>query len=745
MKRLVAIMLCLVMCVSVLASCSGDPVDTTAPVTPSTTKKPVDNTTAPNGGDETTTPDPGDNTTEKTEDTDPDEDEPIGTPDEVEAMLPTYPEREQLALDALGAKDAGTVASDYQTVGKTPISSISEITDPNGSYYLTTDISANDTTIEKFNGVLDGCGHTITTSETLFTTFGGTIINLTLKGDVTYSLEPKAPLAITVTTNALVYNVKNECNVTVNESSTAEGVLAGGFAIYLVGDNVRFVNCEYSGNLKNELNKAKNNRKSGGFIANVKTSTVGDDPDTPLVDFLFCTVSGNISASSHVAGLVGQIDSPATVSVYGTVLTGSVKGTFEGHMGGFLGYSSGTASATFTFVNCANNGTVKSECSSFDVGGFMGWSGTSGALSTTSFKWCANYKDISGLKNIGGFIAVIYGNANFEYCANYGALNVTPDPAKDISATTSWTGGFVGFTKGGESIYESCINYGNITIPTRQVRGGGLTGENQGVTATMNNCANFGNITYTFDNYKSDGTTEYLGDCRLGGISGAGENSAYTVTNCVNFGNLKSGIGKTAQPTGGILGFVTPKPTSPLKLENCMNYGDIDSAGFLKDGTAVGTQTSGIIGFAFYSHHITMTGCINAGTIKSNSYVSDFLLINLDSGAILLDDMTIANNYYIPAYTGDQLYGPFIYNANAKDEEGKLAGSIHTELSAKCTATTKADLEDSTTNGVAARMNATAGKEAFECVTVKMADGVTQKTCVVPATILDLLAENIVK
>ena len=743
MKKLTVIVLCLALCLSMLAACSGEPADTTANVTPSTTKEPVDNTTVPNV---TETTEPDDTTTEKIDDITTDKNAPTGTPSDIEAMLPAYPEREQLALEQLGATAAGTVSSDYKTVGKTPISSLSEITDPNGSYYLTTDISANETTIDEFYGVLDGCGHSITTSDTLFTTFGGSIINLTINGDISYSLEPKAPLAIKVTTNALIYNVKSDCNITVNESSTAEGVLAGGFAIYLVGDNVRFVNCEYSGTIKNILNKSKNNRKTGGFIAIVKTDAVADDPDTPFADFIYCTVSGSISASSHVAGLAGQIDSPATVSVYGTVLTGTVRGTFEGNIGGLLGYASGAASANFTFVNCANNGTVKSDCSKFDAGGLMGWAGTSGALSMTSFKWCVNYNEISCLRNAGGLIAVAYGHASFEYCVNYGAINVGVDAAQDISATSSWSGGLAGFIKGGNFTFENCINYGDLNIPTRQARCGGLTGENQQTSTSFLNCANFGDITYTYDNYKSDGTTLYLGDCRIAGISAAGENCSFEVINCVNFGDLKSTIGKIGQPSGGILGFVTPKSAGMLKLENCMNYGDIDVTAQLKDGTAVGSPAAGLVGFIFYGSHIEITGCINGGTIKSNSYAADFILSNLDASALLVGDMTISNNYYIPAYTGEKAYGPFVYNANTKDEDGNLAGGAsHDELAAKCTSTTQSALEDSTTNGVAALMNAAAGKENFKCVTVKMSDGVSQKTCVVPAALVDVIAANIAK
>ena len=714
------------MCVSVFAACGNDDPTVTQSGTPSTTS-PVDTddeTTNSNGGSSSS----GSTTTTKNDPFDP------PTPGEdLSDILPEYPEREQLDLDELGAKNPGEVAPGYEALGKIAISSLDEIDDPNGSYYLTGDISENDTTIETFNGVLDCCGYTITTTEPLFTTFGGAILNLVLDGEITFSVEAKAPLATTIMSGAIIYNVKNECNVTVSKSSTQTGLWVGGFALYAKGTDIVFANCEYAGNIINQLDLGGNNRKTGGFVGNVVKDSKSDDAVAPIVDFVYCTVSGKVEASSHTGGIVGEISAPSTVSALGCLVSGTVKGLYEGNVGGLFGHVSGGASVNLYLTNCANDGTVVSLCSKFDVGGLVGSAVTTGQMTYQVFKWCANYGDIVGYRNIGGIIALAYGYSTFDTCVNFGKIESLADPKLDISATSAWVGGIVGFTKSGEFEYTACVNYGDITLHAKTVRGAGISAENQNLTAVMKNCVNFGDITADYNNYKSDGETVDNGNARIAGISCGGGGAAIEFYGCVNFGDLKHTIGSTAQPTGGIVGYV---PTT-TKLVNCMNYGDIDVTAFLKDGTAVGTQLGGLVGFAFGKDAITLTGCINAGTLNSNLCIADLIVWKETSGALIANDMVISNNYYVPAYTGENVYGPFLY-------DGTGAPAVYEELSSKCTATTMSSIADGTTSGIAALMNNAAGETLFACVTVKF-DEVVTKTCVVPTAILELIADNIVE
>ncbi len=718
----------MVMCVSAFAACGNDEPTVTQSGTSGTTEAPnSDLTTDPSGEASNTTNDTDDEPSDTTQGG-----STVTRPAGI--TLPEYPEKEKLELDKLGAKAPGTVETDYEPLGEIGISSLSQIEDPNGSYYLTGDISDNDITIDTFNGILDGCGYTVTTTEPLFTTFGGTVLNLTLAGEITYSVDAKAPLATTIISGATILNIKNECDVTVSASSQEPGLWAGGFALYVKGKNVTFANCEYAGTIINRLDIGGNSRKTGGFVGNIVKDAKAEDAAVPSVDFIYCTVSGKVEASSHTGGLVGQVDSPCTVNVAGCLLKGTVRGLYEGNVGGLLGHISGSASINLYLVNCANNGTVVSLCSGYDVGGLVGTSITSAGGTTNTFKWCTNYGDIVGYRNMGGIAALVYGYTTFDSCANHGKIEALADPKKDISATGTWSGGLVGFVKDGEFKYTDCINYGDIVAHTKQARCGGIVGENQYLTAVMTNCVNFGNVTYDYDNYMSDGETVVNGDCRIAGISAGGTGSVIEFYGCVNFGNLKHTMGSGGQPSGGIVGFV---PTS-VKLVNCMNYGDIDVTAFLKDGTAVGTQLGGLVGFAFGKDAITITGCINAGALNSNACVADFLVWKETSGALIAGDMTISNNYYVPAYEGDKVYGPFLYNGL-----GDVAK--YDEISAKCTATTKSSIADDTDAGVAKLMNTAAGEDLFECVTVIMTDGVARLTCVVPISVLELIDDSIEK
>ena len=86
----------------------------------------------------------------------------------------------------------GTVSEDYKPAAPAVgISSLDQITDLNGNYYLTADITANTTTVKgNFAGILDGCGHTVTSSVTLFEfVFGGTVKNLVIEGDISCTVQ----------------------------------------------------------------------------------------------------------------------------------------------------------------------------------------------------------------------------------------------------------------------------------------------------------------------------------------------------------------------------------------------------------------------------------------------------------------------------------------------------------------------------------------------------------------------------
>lgn len=744
MKKLTALLLCLVLCVSMFAACGdGEPVDTTKSATPSTTAKP-DVTTKPEEN-ETTLPQTPDSS-EETPDTS--DDEPVTPPAppavDLEELIPELPIDEQLAKDAIGSKDAGVVADDYTPIKDTvAISSLAEITDPAGKYYLTADISANETTIAEFYGILDGCGHKITTSEPLFAKLGGAVINLNLAGDITYSVEAKAPLANELIDNAIILNVKNTANVTVSAESTEVGVNAGGFAVVCTGANVVIANCEFAGTIVNNYAFGGNNRKTGGFIGMIKVSTE-EGAENPAVDFIYCTVSGTVSASSHVGGFVGESETPTILNVAGCLAAGTITGTYEGVAGGLIGYISGSASCEHTFVNCAHTGTVRSEGGYY--GGLIGRSNTSGSVHVTTIEWCANYGEITGCEHGGGIAGSVKGMVFVTACVNFVDIESfvikvdgTPDPTKK----RHYIGGIIGYVETNSTIHSEfvdCVNYGNLDAGAHNARLGGIVGHSEKNLAIWRNCVNFGNIT---SNYVApDANT---GDHRIGGIASGG-NSNFEFYDCVNFGDMRIQMGKWGQPSGGIVGYVTNNGL--FAMENCLNYGDLD----VTVPTLVGTENynntaaAGLAGRVTGVNGITVKNCLNAGELKSDFIVANF--VNWEkAGPFVEADMAIANNYYIAQTVKEgQLYGNFLYDdlgtGGLPNKINKVYEAYQTDACGK--AITKANIEDSTSAGLAAVMNAAAGEALFQYAEVKMTDGITVVKCVIPVAVSELIAADIV-
>ena len=722
MKKLTALLLCLVLCVSMFAACGGDE--------PAVTTGSAANTTKPvEGGDETTgpvTPDT-DDTTEAGDNTTEGGNNPGGAPIDLSDLLPDYADSEKVALEDLGAADAGEVESGYETfledaVGITDLAAIEE--DPYGNYYLTADIAANTTTVYEFYGVLDGCGHTITTSVPLFEELGGGIINLTLAGDIEFT-ETNGVLATFIGSDTTVFNVKNTCNITASGSENS--LFVGGFAATLDGENIVFANCEYTGTITNKVSVAGNNKRiTSAFVARI----VGElEEYPPVIEFLNCTVSGTITASSHVGGLVGEAVAPVTLDVYGSVVDATITATNPGAAGGLLGYTSG-GSATLGFYNCANNGNI----SAFeDVGGIIGSNAASGALSMLTAMWCTNYNDITGGKCIGGIVGFFNRLGTFEECVNLGNLTAVAPTVAGAAAYMNSMGGISG-RHGSGSIdceYIKCINLGNITAVANPAHLGGINGHSAS-PLIFEACVNFGDVISTFPAQSAKG------EHRIGGITGGTDATAFSATDCVNFGDVKSQMYFTGQPFGGIVGLV--RNSGALSIVNCMNYGNLDTRSIVGTNN-MGAIASGLVGWAMGTSGITLTGSLNAGTIDSYTAIADLVSWSANASALKVEAMNIENTYYVaPAYSGTTVYGPFIHNSSNPDKSLAAKPDF-----ANVTAIEKSDIEDDSADGLAAKMTAAADDgSTFKCVTVKLADGVETKKCVVSETVATLIADRIV-
>ena len=723
MKKLTALLLCLVLCVSMFAACGGDePADTTGSA--ANTTKPVE------GGDETTGPvTPGtDNTTEAGDNTTEGGNNPGGAPVDLSDLLPEYADSEKLALEDLGAVDAGEVESGYETfledaVGITDLAALEE--DPYGNYYLTADIAANTTTVYEFYGVLDGCGHTITTSVPLFEELEGGIINLNLAGDIEFT-ETNGVLATFIGADTTVFNVKNTCNITAGGSENL--LFVGGFAGTLDGDGIVFANCEYNGTITNKISIAGNNKRiTSAFVARI----VGEIEEyPPAVEFLNCTVSGTITSSGHVGGLVGEAVAPVTLDIYGSVTDATITATNSGATaGGLVGGSSG-GSGTVGLFNCANNGDITAV---EDVGGIIGSNAGSGALCMLTAMWCTNYKDLTAGRFIGGVVANFHRVGVFEECVNFGDLTAVEVNLAGTVTYSNSIGGISGRHVAGtiDCEYTKCVNLGNITAVANPAHLGGINGHSE-CPIVIKECVNFGDLTSKFP------ATETKGEHRIGGITGGTVGATGSISDCVNFGDIKSEMWFDGQPFGGVIGFI--RGPGVFSLVNCMNYGNLDSRSKIGEKTC-GAIASGLAGWVMTTSGVTVTGSINAGTIDSYTSVADILAWSANVSAVKAADMHIENVYYVaPAYTGSVAYGPFIHNSATP----KNSIAVNPDF-ANVTAIEKAIIEDASADGLAAKMTAAAKDgSVFKCVTVKLADGVETKTCVVSEAVATLIADRIV-
>jgi len=231
-----------------------------------------------------------------------------------------------------------------------------------------------------------------------------------------------------------------------------------------------------------------------------------------------------------------------------------------------------------------------------------------GLSSVLSFKGCfdGNHKTISNLKinatqqNVGLF-GYLGRNSNVK--------DLTLDNCT-ITSTQSRVGGIAGYTDGNIS---GCNASGSIT-GTGNVAGI-VAYIDSGVSAPLTNCTFFGTVTATngcaagivtlsnarIENCTNNGTIQ--GKDEVGGILASGGSSP--VTGCINNGAVTG-----HNCIGGIVGICRDAVST---ISNCTNKGHI---------TATGSNAGGIAGrFHGYSSTLTISNCINTGTIEGASIV----------------------------------------------------------------------------------------------------------------------------
>ena len=362
------------------------------------------------------------------------------------------------------------------------------------SYLIVADIDMSGVAIASaasFAGVLDGGGRTISgisSSKPLIESLSGTVKNLTLGGDCSFTPAPGCVFGtVAGTSSGTISNVVNKASVSLTTDSISEATLIGGIAGRSSGT---VSDCRNEGNL--------NVTATGKIVA---TGVAG------LVAYLEggvsnCTNKGEVSLKAQtLSSRITVIDiSNATPSLGGVVAYGGKTG--------------------FSMQSCDNYGPVSYSLTgaNVDLTASMNRNQSGGVVGSPSgpVNSCNNYGDVNvSVKHsspgtaitANEFIVCVGGigggdyyftstsgtlsNTSYINCVNEGNVTVDADALNSNSAV----GGIVGWP-GQEkpnppTAAEGCVNRGTVTIRgAMKCRAGGI----EGGTGVMRNCTNEGTV-----------------------------------------------------------------------------------------------------------------------------------------------------------------------------------------------------------------------------------------------------------
>ena len=174
-----------------------------------------------------------------------------------------------------------------------------------------------------------------------------------------------------------------------------------------------------AGSTKN-TGKIENCYNYGTVKARGKAAGIAGQANKPIIG---CINYGNVSGTWALGGVVGFVDTNATVTITNCVNNGNINATSTG-IGGILGiyYEAATGTGSVTITGCLNNANVKGT---WGVGGIAG--DTLGEIIG-----CVNNGSISAQGDLGGIVGMFYGKAQGN--TNNG----------DVVGSSVYVGGIVG-------------------------------------------------------------------------------------------------------------------------------------------------------------------------------------------------------------------------------------------------------------------------------------------------------------
>ena len=259
-----------------------------------------------------------------------------------------------------------------------------------------------------------------------------------------------------------------------------------------------------------------------------------------------CTVSGSITGTGNVAGIVAYIDSGVSAPLTNCTFSGTVTAT-NGCAAGIVTLSNAR------IENCTNNGTIQGKD---EVGGILASGGSSPVTG------CINNGAVTGHNCIGGIVGIRrYAVSTISNCTNNG----------HITATGSNAGGIAGRLVGYSSILtiSNCINTG--TIEGAGTVGGiaGYTKSNE-KTLTYLNCSNRGSIIST-----GDGAGGLFGIVRIDWSSSSTSTPVLALNGSYNQGTV-NGTDDVGGMIGLLLGGTSHDPQ--LSFDSCFSNAEVSAS-----------------------------------------------------------------------------------------------------------------------------------------------------------------------
>ena len=344
--------------------------------------------------------------------------------------------------------------------GYTAISNFDQVTDYNGKYYLTADVTIPDTDASKylvrgsaFTGILDGNAHIVyNTKYQIFTTLQGTMKNLTFSK----------------------FTSADETEV-----FKAGDPMIGGIGNGAVLENI------------------VTNRTYIDDISDYWGAIVREVPENAIVTFKNVTNNSSIAYpyvgfNIKIGGFVGLAKSGCTINFENCVNNGNVKGS---QAGGFIAVLLG--GNTISFKNCTNNGTIlgsigkdgsNREAARGIAGGFIGGINNFEQRNATlkvSLEGCTNAGDVLRWEGAYSACTKDYKVTQGGFIGNLGSGGEATNPLQlsiknckvtscYVGATTAWqdkdgsdyTQGYVGAIIGwlGTKNNTDNITIENVTV-----------------------------------------------------------------------------------------------------------------------------------------------------------------------------------------------------------------------------------------------------------------------------------------